>query len=102
MTAVAHRAVSGALARAEPSLLRLLRFPFDRTTLRSLVRAVAEWLFLRAPAGTPPIALASFDIDRERLTSTDLRHCAHSAAPPAGVASHACPQALASSRTRRI
>ena len=46
--------------------------------------------------------IALVDIDRKRLPLTDFRHCTHSAAPPAGVASHAGPQALASSRTRRM
>src|SRR5215475_12353896 len=104
MAAVAHRAAAGALAGAEPSLLRLLSLPLDRRERRALVRAVAERLRLRAPAGAPPIALAGLDIDRQRRAAADFRLCAHAHvhAPPASVASHASPQALASSRTRRM
>src|SRR5229473_5252155 len=101
MAAVAHRSISGALACTEPGLLRFFRFPFDWPELCFLMRAVAEGLLLRAPAGAPPIALAGFDFDRERLTSSDFRYCAH-VAPPPDVASHASPQALESSRTRRM
>src|SRR5271165_1160622 len=102
MAAVAHRAISGALARTEPCLLRFFRFPFDGSELCFLVRAIAERLFFRAPAGAPPVALAGFDIDRKRLASADFGRCTHCAAPPPDVASHASPQALASSRTRRM
>src|SRR5262249_33441846 len=102
MAAVAHGPVAGAPAGAEPRLLRLLRLPLDRRKRRALVRAVAERLALRAPAGAPPVALAGLDIDRERSPSADFRLCIHAGAPPASVASHASPQALASSRTRRI
>src|SRR5215470_9609415 len=58
MTAVAHRAVGGALAGAEPGLLGLVGLPFDWAEFAALVRAVAERLLLRAPAGAPPVALA--------------------------------------------
>src|SRR5262249_51130317 len=102
MAAVAHGPIAGALAGAEPGLLRLLRLPLDRRKPRALVRAVAERLALRAPAGAPPVALAGLDVDRERSPSADFRLCIHAGAPPASVASHASPQALASSRTRRI
>src|SRR6266849_3487320 len=104
MAAVAHRLLVAALASAEPGLLDLLGLPFDRRESRALVRAVAERLLLRAPAGAPPIAFAGLDIDRERLPSADLRFCAHAhaVAPPASVANHASPHALASSRTRRM
>src|SRR6516164_7611641 len=97
VAAVAERAASGALARAKPCLLGFLSLPLDRPELRYLVRPVAEGLFLGAPAGAPPIALAGFHIDRERSTSSDLGFCAHVAPPPA-VASQASPQALARSR----
>src|SRR5262249_15603367 len=98
MAAVAHGPIAGALAGAEPGLLRLLRLPLDRRKPRALVRAVAERLALRAP----PVALAGLDIDREGTPPADFRLCIHAGAPPASVASHASPQALASSRTRRI
>src|SRR5262245_23777802 len=99
---VAHGPIPGALAGADPGLLRLLRLPLDRRKPRALVRAVAERLALRAPAGAPPVTLARLDIDRERGAPADFRLCIHAGAPPASVASHASPQALASSRTRRI
>src|SRR5262249_42884181 len=51
MAAVAHGPIAGALAGAEPGLLRLLRLPLDRRKPRALVRAVAERLALRAAAG---------------------------------------------------
>src|SRR4051794_38827194 len=102
MAAVAHRAISRALAGTEPGLLSLLRLPLDRRKLRSFVRAVTERLFFRAPAGAPPVAFAGLDIDRQRRTSSDFRHCTHCAAPPTEVASQASPHALARSRTRRI
>src|SRR5262249_58405308 len=54
MAAVAHGPIAGALAGAEPGLLRLLRLPLDRRKHRALVRAVAERLALRAPASPPP------------------------------------------------
>src|SRR5262249_7622785 len=102
MATVAHRPVAGALAGAEPRLLRPLRLPLDRRKRPALVRDAAERLALRPPAGAPPVALAGPDIARERSPSADFRLCIHAGAPPASVASHASPQALASSRTRRI
>src|SRR5580700_11093658 len=113
MASVAHRLFGGALAGAEPGFLGLRRLVFDRREGGALVRAVAEWLRFRAPAGAPPIALAAFDIDRHRPPAADFRHLAHVAfpfndpfsppaaalLPPPSVASHASPQALASSRT---
>src|SRR5262245_15514453 len=102
MAAVAHRPVAGAFAGAKPGLLRLLRLPLDRRTRRALLRAVAERLALRPPARAPPVTLAGLDIDRERGAPADFRLCVHAGAPPASVASHASPHALASSRTRRI
>src|ERR1700719_4324099 len=104
MAAVAHGLVAGAFAGAEPGLLRPLRLPLDRRKRRALVRAVAERLALRAPARAPPVTLAGLDIDPERgaPAAADFRLCVHAGAPPASVASHASPHALASSRTRRI
>src|SRR5215469_8100663 len=99
MAAVAHRPVPRALTGAEPCLLRL---PLDRRKRRALVRAVAERLALRAPARAPPVTLAGLDIDRERGAPADFRLYVHAGAPPASVASHASPHALARSRTRRI
>src|SRR5246127_5418316 len=102
MAAVAHGPVAGAVAGAGPGLLRPLRLPLDRRKRRALVGAVAERLALRAPARAPPVALAGLDIDPERGAPGDFRLCVHAGAPPASVASHASPHALASSRTRRI
>src|SRR5262249_59191515 len=65
MAAVAHGPIAGALAGAEPGLLRLLRLPLDRRKPRALVRAVAERMALRAPAGAPPVAPARPDLHRE-------------------------------------
>src|SRR5258707_9775116 len=94
--------VAGALAGAEPGARRLIRLPFNRCKRCALVRAVAERLVLRTPAGAPPITLAGLDIDRNRGTSADFWLGIHAPAPPASVASHASPHALASSRTRRM
>src|SRR5262249_13816224 len=102
MAAVAHGPIARALAGAEPGLVRLLRLPLDRRKPRAPVRAVAERLSLPAPARAPPRALGRLAIDRARSPSADFRLCIHAGAPPASVASHASPQALASSRTRRI
>src|SRR5262249_36263740 len=105
MAAVAHRLFAGTFAGTEPGFLRLCRFVFDRREGCALVRAVAKRLRLRAPAGTPPIARAGFQFDRDRPPTADLGHCsrfAQSLVPPPSVASHASPQALASSRTRRM
>ena len=46
--------------------------------------------------------LARHHVDDDRLASADLRFFRHAHAPPASVASHASPQAFASSRTRRM
>ena len=89
---------------AEPDLLGFFCLPLHRPEFRHFVRAVAKRLLLRAAAGTPPIALAGFQRDRNGPPAADFRHCtrfAHAVPPPA-VASHASPQALASSRTRRM
>src|SRR5579864_4116733 len=106
---VAHRLLAAALAGAEPDLLGFVGFEFDRAERGGLVRAVAERLRFGAPAGAPPIALAALDVDRQRPPAADFRHLAHVAfpaplmlLPPPSVASHAAPQALASSRTRRM
>src|SRR3984893_1015848 len=101
VAAVAHRAFAAAFAGAEPDLLRFFCLPLNRPEFRHFVRAVAKRLRLRAAAGTPPIAFAGFDIDRNRRTAADFGHDTHSG-PPAGVASQASPQAFASSRTRRM
>jgi hypothetical protein len=42
-----------------------------------LVRAVAKRLGFRQPARTPPVTLAFFDLDGNRLPSADLCHFAH-------------------------
>src|SRR5262249_47595791 len=102
MAAVAHRPVPRALAGAEPCLLRLLRLPLDRRKRRALVRAVAERLALRPPPRPPTAPLPALDIARGRGPPADFRLYVHAGAPPASVASHASPHALASSRTRRI
>ena len=109
MTAVAHWLVLGALAGAEPHLFVRCRLPFLRPEFGALVRAVAERLRLRAPAGAPPVAFAGHDIDREaaavrrfQVRSFLLLRSAHVPLPPPSVASHASPHALASSRTRRM
>src|SRR5579883_1452770 len=112
MTAVAHRLLAGALAGAEPRFLGHGRLVLDRRESRALVRAVAERLRLRTPASAPPIALAGFNIDRNRPAAADLwQRLAHfrsphityrKLAPPPSVASQAAPQALASSRTRKM
>src|SRR5579863_4619004 len=81
MAPVAQRLFGGALAGAEPGFLGLRRLIFDRREGGALVRAVAEWLRFRAPAGAPPIALAAFDIDRQRPPAADFRHLAHVAFP---------------------
>src|ERR1700758_1502526 len=106
VAAVAQRLFGRALAGAEPDLLRCGRLELDRREVRHLVRAVAEGLILRTPAGAPPVGLAGLDVDRDRLMSAALGHLAHHVAPagrpPPSVASHASPQALARSRTRRM
>src|SRR5579863_69726 len=101
MAAVAQRLVLRALAGAEPDFLVRRGLPFLRPEFGALVRAVAEWLRLRASAGAPPIAFAGDDVDGQRPPAADFR-LTHALFPPPSVASHASPQALASSRTRRI
>src|SRR5580658_5538101 len=100
--AVAHRLFGGALAGAEPCVAGGLGLIFDGGESGHLVRTVAERLLLGETARAPPVALSGFDLDRDRLPSADCRHLAHLVLPPPAVASHASPQALASSRTRRI
>ncbi len=108
MTAVAHRLMLRALAGAEPDFLARSRLPFLRTEFGALMRAVAERLRFRAPAGAPPIAFAGHDIDRAADAARRFqgRSCCVSAPfsflPPPSVASHALPQAIASSRTRKM
>src|SRR5580704_15671383 len=102
MTPIAQRLVRGAFAGAEPDFLVVRRFPFLWPKFAAFVRAIAERLRLRAPAGAPPVAFAGRDVDRNRLPSADFRHCTHIAFPPPSVASHASPHALASSRTRKM
>src|SRR5262249_59295998 len=104
VAAVAHRFFGRALAGAEPGLFGVHGLVFDRTKGRALVRAVAKRLGLGTPAGAPPIALAAFQHNRDRPPAANFGHCAfitHALFPPPSVASHACPQALASSRTRK-
>src|SRR5580704_1227381 len=91
----------GAFAGAQQGASVALDLPFQRFDARALVRAVAEWLALRAPAPAPPIGLAGDKLDQDRLAAADFWFAAHGAPPPpASVASQASPQALASSRTR--
>src|SRR5579862_642764 len=99
---IAQRLVRGAFAGAEPDFLVGFRFPFLRAEFASLVRAVAERLRLRAPAGAPPVAFAGHDVDWQRPPAADFRNSAHIVFPPPSVASHASPHALASSRTRKM
>src|SRR6188768_828638 len=100
MRVVADRRAGGAFAGAEVDHAGAVRLPFHRLETGALVRTVAERLRLRAPAAAPPIALTRFDADHQRRPAADFGF-AH-AAPPASVASHASPQAFASSRTRKI
>src|SRR3954452_11619869 len=100
MAVIAERRARGALAGAEVHHARALGDPFHRLEPGALVRAVAERLRLGAPAAAPPIGLAFLHAEQQRRAAADLR-IAH-AAPPASVASHASPQALASSRTRKM
>src|SRR5690349_15053799 len=96
VTAVAHRLFGGALAGAEPGLFGRGGLVFDRAERAALVRAVAERLRFGTPAGAPPVALAGFQLDRDRPSPADLRHSAviaHAVLPPPSVASQACPQA---------
>ena len=129
MAAVAERLVRGLLAGAEPHLLAGFAPSIPAAECGALVRAVAERLRLRPAAGAPPIALAGFDVDRRSAAGRRLhpfRSCqflrsahavlrsitsplapavlrsAHALVPPPAVASQASPQALASSRTRRM
>ena len=102
MAAIAQRLVRGAFAGAEPDFLVGFRLPFLRPEFAALVRAVAERLRLRAPAGAPPVAFAGRDVDRDRTPSADFGPPLSGRVPPASVASQAAPQPLASSRTRRM
>src|SRR5262249_33390080 len=106
VAAVAHRLFGRALARAEPDLLGGRRLELDGCEVCHFVRTVAKRLALRQSAGAPPIALAGLHLDRDRRAATDRGHLArriaHELRPPPSVASHASPQALASSRTRKI
>src|SRR5262245_25496786 len=52
---VAERRVAGALAAAEPDLLRLAHAELHRLELGRLVRAVAERLAPGLPAAAPPV-----------------------------------------------
>src|SRR5580704_9106161 len=92
MAAVAHRLVGGAFAGAEPGLFGGGRLVLDRREARAFVRAVAERLRLRTPAGAPPVALAGLDVDRDWPPSADFGHIVHPIFPPPCVASHASPQ----------
>src|SRR5580704_8330841 len=99
---VAHRLFRRALAGAEPRLLARGRFVFHGSKASALVRSVAKRLRLRAPAGAPPITFFRFDLDRDWPPTADFGHRAHVCLPPPSVANQAAPQALASSRTRKI
>src|SRR5580704_5330057 len=102
MAAIAQRLVRGTLAGAEPDFFVGGCLPFLRAEFAAFVRAVAERLRLRAPAGAPPVAFAGCDVDRDRPPAADFRYSAHVFFPPPSVASHASPHALASSRTRKM
>src|SRR2546430_13161864 len=99
---VTDRRALGELAGAQQSAAVALDLPFHRLDAGALVRAVAERLALRAAAAAPPIGFAGDQLHQHRLASTDLGLAAHDVPPPASVASQASPQALASSRTRRM
>jgi len=73
MTPIAHRLVAAALAGAEPGFLGRGGLVFHRREARALVRAVAERLLLRAPAGAPPVALAGFHVHGDRSPPADFR-----------------------------
>src|SRR6266850_2302409 len=100
MAVVADRPARGALAGAEIDHAGALGRPLHRLEAGALVRAVAERLRLGTPAAAPPVGFARLDADEQRLPAADFRfaHCA----PPPSVASHASPQAFASSRTRKM
>lgn len=77
MRPVAERFVFGMLAHAQPRLAGLFRCEFMRTELCALVRSVAKWLCLRAPAGAKVVKLSLFKIDFDRrISGYDwLIHC---------------------------
>src|SRR5229473_2655922 len=77
MRAAAERLCRGLLAGTEPHLFALRRRPLHWRERGALVRAVAERLVLRLAARAPPVVLAGFDIDADRLPSSNrtlLRH----------------------------
>src|SRR5437870_5567460 len=102
MAVVADRRRLGALAGTQQRPAVALGGPFQGLDAGALVRAIAERVRLRAAAAAPPIGLAGDQFDQHRLTAADLGFAAHAPIPPASVASQASPQALASSRTRKI
>src|ERR1700722_3177359 len=103
MAVVTNRRSLRTFAGAQQSSAVALDLPLQRLDAGALVRAIAERLALRAPAAAPPIGLAGDELDEDRLAAADFRFAAHVAPPPpASVARQASPQALASSRTRRI
>src|SRR5262245_38614607 len=102
MGVVADRRLAGLLARAQEGAAVALDRPLHGLDAGALVRAVAERLALRAPAAAPPVRLAGDQLYQDRLVIPLARLATHVVAPPASVASHASPQAFASSRTRRM
>src|ERR671934_528631 len=73
--AVAKRTAAGALAAAQPELLRLRDGEPRRRERRALVRAVAEGLAPGAPAGAPPVvARGEFHREGTALHDERLRH----------------------------
>src|SRR3990170_1267879 len=62
VSSVAHRLCAALLAAAEPNDLAFGRLIGHRYEAGVLVRAVAKWLFLAAPAGAPRIFAASLDL----------------------------------------
>src|SRR5579862_8557576 len=103
MAIVANRRGLRALAGAQQRAPIALDLPLQRLDAGALVRTIAERLALRAPATAPPIGLTRDELHQDRLAAADFRFAAHVAPPPpASVASQASPQALASSRTRRM
>src|SRR3954453_4662627 len=102
VAAVADRRRLRALAGAQQRAAIAFHLPLQRLDAGSFMRAVAERLALRATAAAPPIGLAGHQFPQHRLTAADHGFAAHGFSPPASVASHASPQAFASSRTRRM
>lgn len=72
VAAVAHRAILGFLAGAEPLRSVFGGLVFERAEFRALVRAVAEGLGFAQATRAPPIGLAGCDVDGDGIV---LRGC---------------------------